>query len=181
MYCVFPKIYWLVQHNVMLANMPNDFHETLNLALKIKQLSIPFASKFMHAKRWLKVSRVFPKKIVQQMFGVKTPSMTSLVSKQWSTSELTAGMEHLFTDMRNELPDEVAHLEAHHAADHQSRTSRLNFLGSACGLQKPCDFVGHHVASILWRFCDFFLYGTAIIMVCQASHVYACWRRFRRH
>lgn len=25
------------------------------------------------------------------------------------------------------LPDEVAHLEAHHAADHQSRTSRLNF------------------------------------------------------
>lgn len=126
----------------MLANMPDDFHETLNLALKIKQLSIPFASKFMHAKRWLKVSRVFPPKIVQQMFGVKTPSMKSLVSKQWSTSELTAGMEHLLTDMRNELPDEVAHLEAHHAADHQSRTSRLNFLGSACSLQKPCDFVG---------------------------------------
>ena len=91
--------------------------------------------------------RVFPPKFFQLMFGVRTQSLKSLVSKQWSTSELTAGMEHLLTDMRNEMPDEVAHLEAHHAADHQSRTHRHNFLGSADGLQKPCGFVGRHVFS----------------------------------
>lgn len=49
--------------------------------------------------------------ITLQMFGAKTQSMATLASQQWSTGELVEGMEFLLTDLRNELPDEAAHLE----------------------------------------------------------------------
>ena len=49
--------------------------------------------------------------ITLNMFGAKTKSMASLVSQQWGTGELVEGMEFLLTDLRNELPDEAAHLE----------------------------------------------------------------------
>lgn len=55
-----------------------------------------------------------------EMLGVKTPSFESLASKAWSTGELVAGMEHLLTDLKNELPDEAAHLEAHHTMPESS-------------------------------------------------------------
>ena len=88
--------------------------------------------------------------IFQQMFGVKTPSLTSLVSRQWSTSELTAGMEHLLTDMRNEMPDEVAHLEAHHHAADQSKESVEKLPRQRMWFTQAMS-----CCSVLWKLCDF--------------------------
>ncbi len=35
----------------------------------------------------------------------------TMASNAWSTSELVAGLEHILTDAKNELPDDMAQLE----------------------------------------------------------------------
>lgn len=38
-------------------------------------------------------------------------SARSMVSRGWSTSDLVRGLEHVLTDGKNELPDDLAQLE----------------------------------------------------------------------
>ena len=40
----------------------------------------------------------------------RSESAYTMVSRSWSTAELSAGLEHILLD-KNELPDDMAHLE----------------------------------------------------------------------
>ena len=38
-------------------------------------------------------------------------SAKSMLSRAWSTTDLVKGLEHILTDGKNELPDDLAQLE----------------------------------------------------------------------
>lgn len=39
-------------------------------------------------------------------------SSHTMLSRAWSTTDMAAGLEHLLTDGKNELPDDISQLEA---------------------------------------------------------------------
>lgn len=41
----------------------------------------------------------------------RADSEQSMISRGWSTSDLVRGLEHVLTDGKNELPDDLAQLE----------------------------------------------------------------------
>lgn len=42
---------------------------------------------------------------------VRADSSSTMLSRAWSTTDLVKGLEHVLTDGKNELPDDLAQLE----------------------------------------------------------------------